>query len=91
MLLSTYAHLIDEYEDRERIDAEAEIAKAGAKVGSPQVRRRRLIDLPLEPRPATERKPDLQDIRASTATGIRTRVSAVRGRRPSPLDDSGVV
>jgi hypothetical protein len=25
----------------------------------------------------------------STATGIRTRVSAVRGRRPSPLDDSG--
>jgi hypothetical protein len=28
---------------------------------------------------------------ASTATGIRTRVSAVRGRRPSPLDDSGGV
>ena len=27
--------------------------------------------------------------KASTATGIRTRVSAVRGRRPSPLDDSG--
>ncbi len=26
-----------------------------------------------------------------TATGIRTRVSAVRGRRPSPLDDSGGV
>src|ERR1700744_5113426 len=26
---------------------------------------------------------------ASTATGIRTRVTAVRGRRPSPLDDSG--
>jgi hypothetical protein len=26
----------------------------------------------------------------STATGIRTRVTAVRGRRPSPLDDSGV-
>src|SRR5688572_25877919 len=25
----------------------------------------------------------------STATGIRTRVSAVRGRRPSPLDDGG--
>jgi hypothetical protein len=24
-----------------------------------------------------------------TATGIRTRVSAMRGRRPSPLDDSG--
>ncbi len=27
--------------------------------------------------------------RISTATGIRTPVSAVRGRRPSPLDDSG--
>ena len=26
----------------------------------------------------------------STATGIRTPVSAVRGRRPSPLDDSGL-
>ena len=26
---------------------------------------------------------------SSTATGIRTPVSAVRGRRPSPLDDSG--
>ena len=26
---------------------------------------------------------------ASTATGIRTRVSAVRGRYPSPLDDGG--
>src|SRR3954451_9221819 len=25
----------------------------------------------------------------STATGIRTPVSAVRGRRPGPLDDSG--
>jgi len=28
VLLSTYAHLIDEYEDSERIEAEAEIAKA---------------------------------------------------------------
>ncbi len=26
--ISTYAHLIDEYEDLERIDAEAEIAQA---------------------------------------------------------------
>src|SRR3954463_887552 len=26
---------------------------------------------------------------AGTATGIRTPVSAVRGRRPSPLDDGG--
>ena len=26
-----------------------------------------------------------------TATGIRTRVSAMRGRRPSPLDDSGEI
>lgn len=30
-------------------------------------------------------------ISRGTATGIRTRVSAVRGRRPSPLDDSGLV
>jgi hypothetical protein len=30
----------------------------------------------------------LRDV-ASTATGIRTPVSAMRGRRPSPLDDSG--
>jgi integrase len=28
VLLSTYAHLIDEYADRERIDAELEIANA---------------------------------------------------------------
>jgi hypothetical protein len=28
MLLSTHAHLIDEYADRRPIDAEAEIAKA---------------------------------------------------------------
>jgi hypothetical protein len=40
-------------------------------------------------RPLERRKPC--DCRASksTATGIRTPVSAVRGRRPSPLDDSG--
>jgi hypothetical protein len=37
-------------------------------------------------------RPICRDFRVpggSTATGIRTRVSAVRGRRPSPLDDSG--
>src|SRR5437763_16139788 len=28
VLISTYAHLIDEYEGRERIDAQAEIARA---------------------------------------------------------------
>ena len=33
VFLSTYAHLIDEYEDRERIDADAEIAKARRQVG----------------------------------------------------------
>jgi integrase len=37
VLLSTYAHLIDEFEDRERIDAEAEIREARRKVGSPSV------------------------------------------------------
>ena len=32
VLLTTYAHLIDEFEDRERIDAEAEIATARREV-----------------------------------------------------------
>src|SRR4051812_5137563 len=35
------------------------------------------------------RNPWKSGVSASTATGIRTPVSAVRGRRPSPLDDSG--
>jgi hypothetical protein len=33
----------------------------------------------------------LQGLLEDTANGIRTRVTAVRGRRPSPLDDGGVV
>ena len=37
----------------------------------------------------TTKAPHLQGS-ASTATGIRTPVSAVRGRRPSPLDDGGL-
>ena len=40
-------------------------------------------------RPLERRKPRYHGASASTATGIRTRVSAMRGRRPSPLDDSG--
>ena len=43
-------------------------------------------------RPRTPQKrenPALCRAFASTATGIRTPVSAVRGRRPSPLDDGG--
>lgn len=44
--------------------------------------------------PATRSSPKRRNPRRArasrgTATGIRTRVSAVRGRRPSPLDDSG--
>jgi integrase len=38
VLLSTYAHLIDEYEHRERIDADAEIANARRQLGTRQVR-----------------------------------------------------
>jgi integrase len=38
VLLSTYAHLIDEYEERDRIDADAEIAGARRKVGTHLVR-----------------------------------------------------
>ena len=41
--------------------------------------------------PRETEKPRVSRAFASTATGIRTRVSAVRGRRPSPLDDSGGV
>src|SRR5919112_3005923 len=35
------------------------------------------------------KNPALSRAFVSTATGIRTPVSAVRGRRPSPLDDGG--
>ncbi len=38
VFLSTYAHLIDEFEDRDRIDADAEIAKARREVGTRLVR-----------------------------------------------------
>jgi integrase len=38
VLLSTYAHLIDEYQDRQSIDADVEIAAARRKVCSPSVR-----------------------------------------------------
>jgi hypothetical protein len=38
VLLSTYAHLIDEYEERQSIDANAEIAAARRKVCSHIVR-----------------------------------------------------
>lgn len=40
-------------------------------------------------RPPQRRNPALGRGPRGTATGIRTPVSAVRGRRPSPLDDSG--
>jgi hypothetical protein len=39
--------------------------------------------------PSERRKPRVCRASVGTATGIRTRVSAVRGRRPSPLDDGG--
>jgi hypothetical protein len=35
---STYAHLIDEFEDRERIDADAEITRTLREVGTRLVR-----------------------------------------------------
>src|SRR3954465_80061 len=40
-------------------------------------------------RPLRRQKPASCRAFVSTATGIRTPVSAVRGRRPSPLDDGG--
>jgi hypothetical protein len=36
-------------------------------------------------------QPEAQPDFLNTANGIRTRVTAVRGRRPSPLDDGGLV
>jgi hypothetical protein len=39
--------------------------------------------------PPERQKPRRRGASRSTATGIRTPVSAVRGRRPSPLDDGG--
>ena len=39
--------------------------------------------------PRKREKPAICRLFGSTATGIRTPVSAVRGRRPSPLDDGG--
>ena len=39
--------------------------------------------------PQERRTPHACKVSLSTATGIRTPVSAVRGRRPSPLDDGG--
>jgi hypothetical protein len=39
--------------------------------------------------PSNDKRPRVSEAAVSTATGIRTRVSAMRGRRPSPLDDSG--
>jgi integrase len=40
VFLSTYAHLIDEFEDRERIDADSEITMARREVGTRLVRTR---------------------------------------------------
>jgi hypothetical protein len=40
-------------------------------------------------RPTNAESPALAGLSVSTATGIRTPVSAVRGRCPSPLDDGG--
>ncbi len=40
VLLSTYAHLIDEFAEHERVDPETEIAKARETVCAPRVRQR---------------------------------------------------
>src|SRR5207249_3579549 len=45
---------------------------------------------PFAPYLLRSRSPGLCRAFCSTATGIRTPVSAVRGRRPSPLDDGGL-
>src|SRR5215217_9456086 len=56
----------------------------------PDTHTKRLIAAPVAARASLERKnPPNWRAFASTATGIRTPVSAVRGRCPSPLDDGG--
>ena len=51
--------------------------------------RRRDRRLGREQEPNAGGGPSLEQSSLYTATGIRTPVSAVRGRRPSPLDDGG--
>jgi hypothetical protein len=41
--------------------------------------------------PPRTKNPAICRASSSTANGIRTRVTAVRGRRPSPLDDGGLM
>jgi hypothetical protein len=90
VLFSTYAHLIDEYaersqpasggrgRDRQRADDLMCVRSASWRLLTPR------FQFLTKTKSLT-----LAGFPVNTATGIRTRVSAVRGRRPSPLDDSG--
>ena len=63
---------------------------AGPASCSPALRRiAGAVEPAVEPAHRKRKTPRENGALLSTATGIRTRVSAMRGRRPSPLDDSG--
>src|SRR5215213_15348 len=65
-------------------------ASSTAQMWHPVATSVQLIAAPVAARGSLERKnPPIWRAFASTATGIRTPVSAVRGRCPSPLDDGG--
>jgi hypothetical protein len=95
LTLSTYGHLFAEYEHADRIDAEAEIAQAraaldaasSAAAGSCTRSVHRDGGSGIGPAAPERRKPRVSALAGlswSTATGIRTPVSAVRGRHGVP-------
>ena len=102
-VLDTYGHLFEEYAGQPPIDAEAEVEAARAEVARRLEGRSETaaggsgvhVLCTNEGRshgnfdPGQRESPAFAGLSRSTATGIRTPVSAVRGRRPSPLDDSG--
>ncbi len=83
VLLSTYAHLIEEYAERERVDPELEIAK----VREINVRLA-CVSASGEPSaglPATRKAPPQQGLSGTGATGLEPATSAVTGQRSNQL------
>jgi integrase len=87
MVDRVYGHILDELEDSKDVEAVTEILNARENSV------RKLCVKEGESRDSdaflNDETPAFAGATSSTATGIRTRVTAVRGRRPSPLDDSG--
>jgi hypothetical protein len=97
--LGEYTELPGRYGDRRvHASAESDSPRSPLAINASNYRGRVARDVfpDSQPRACLKREPRMATTvasattkRASTATGIRTRVSAMRGRRPSPLDDSG--